>query len=570
MKKLCLSLLVVFICAHQSIAQEYFTISKYDVAIRVNQDASLDVDETIKVHFSENRHGIIRFIPFRYQLQSIPEGEEKATRQLESGSEAHTIIENIKVDGWDYDVTTEGDFKSIKIGSKDKYVNGDQTYVIHYRILNTINFFKEYSELYFNVIGDRWATTIDSVNFTVSLHNPLPATPAHFVATGPYGSTENNTITHWTDNKVFSGSTTKVLNNNEGLTVGIRFPKDFLIEPNYRLRGIHYLLFPVILFFILFWAWRRWGKDEEVTIQTEYYPPQNISPSVSGYVIDERLNQKDLTALIPYWGAGGYLQIKEIESSSLFGIIKKKEYLFIRLKPLPREAMNFERTLFNGIFKTGSTVMLNDLKNVLYKTMAVAKSELEAEVDRNEYYVKYTRGVGVLFVIVGIVLGAFGFISLLNEYYENIWRGISLMLSGGLFIFFGFIMSKKTKKGTLLYQKLAGFKEFIKSVETDRLKEFLKQDEHYFDKILPYAIVFGVADTWKDKLDGLDIPPPTWYSGNYHTFNTRTFMHSLNDSMSTMSQTFYSTPSSKGSSGGSFGGGGSSGGGSGGGGGSSW
>jgi uncharacterized membrane protein len=128
-------------------------------------------------------------------------------------------------------------------------------------------------------------------------------------------------------------------------------------------------------------------------------------------------------------------------------------------------------------------------------------------------------------------------------------------------------MSKRTKKGTLLYQQLAGFKEFIKSVETDRLKEFLKQDEHYFDKILPYAIVFGVADTWKDKLDGLDIPPPRWYSGNYHSFNTSSFMHSLNDSMSTMSQTFYSAPSSSGS---SFGGGGSSGGGSGGGGGSSW
>jgi uncharacterized membrane protein len=137
-------------------------------------------------------------------------------------------------------------------------------------------------------------------------------------------------------------------------------------------------------------------------------------------------------------------------------------------------------------------------------------------------------------------------------------------------IFFGFIMGKRTKKGTLLYQQLAGFKEFIKSVEKDRLKEFLKQDEHYFDKVLPYAIVFDVADSWKDKLKGLDVPPPTWYSGNYTTFNTYTFMNSLDHSMNTMSNTFYSSPSSSGSSGGSFGGGGSSGGGSGGGGGSSW
>ena len=48
-------------------------------------------------------------------------------------------------------------------------------------------------------------------------------------------------------------------------------------------------------------------------------------------------------------------------------------------------------------------------------------------------------------------------------------------------------MPKKTKRGTDLYAKLLGFKEFLKSVEKDRLKEFLKQDAQYFDKVLPYA-----------------------------------------------------------------------------------
>jgi uncharacterized membrane protein YgcG len=562
--------LLILGCVHYAIAQEYFTISNYNVAIKVNKDASLDIEETIHVRFTENRHGILRFVPYKYQLQSLPEGVDKANRQLESGGKARTIIEDIKVEGWDYEVSTEGDYKVIKIGSKDEYVSGDQQYVIHYRILNAINFFNDYSELYFNVIGNKWETTIDSVHFTVSLPDALPDTPAYFVATGLFGSTENNTETHWTDNKVFSGYTTKQLESNEGLTVGIRFPKDFLVRPNYRLRGIFWLLLPLIVFVLLFWAWRRWGKDEAVTIKTEYYPPQHVSPGVSGYVIDERFNQRDLTALVPYWGAGGYLQIKELEDSSFFGLIKKKEYQFIKLKELPPDAMAFERTMFNGIFKSGNEVMLNDLKNVLYKTMAAAKNELEAEVDRNEYYVKGTRGLGMFLIIAGIAVAAFGVVALFNEYYENMWRGVALILSAIPLIFFGFIMSKRTRKGTLLYQQLAGFKEFIKSVETDRLKEFLKQDEHYFDKILPYAIVFGVADTWKDKLQGLDIPPPSWYSGNYRTFNTGSFMHSLNDSMNSMSQTFYSSPGSSGSSGGSFGSGGSSGGGSGGGGGSSW
>ena len=90
---------------------------------------------------------------------------------------------------------------------------------------------------------------------------------------------------------------------------------------------------------------------------------------------------------------------------------------------------------------------------------------------------------------------------------------------------------------------------------------------------MPYAIVFDMADKWKDKLKGLDIPPPTWYSGVYagNNFNTLMFMNSLDRSMNAMTNTFYSSPRSSGSSGGSFsGGGGFSGGGFGGGGGSSW
>ncbi len=569
-KKLLSTLLLIVVCINYTIAQEYFTISRYDVAVKVNKDASLDIDETILVHFTENRHGIIRFIPYKYRLQSLPGGTEKADRQLESGNYTHTIIENIKVDGWDYKVSSEGDYKEIKIGSANKYVDGDQEYRIHYRVLNAINFFKDYSELYFNIIGDKWATTIDSVNFSVALYHALPNTPVYFVATGPFGSKENNTEAYWADDKTFTGSSTKPLGNNEGITLGIRFPKEFLVQPDYRFKGIFWLLLPLLVLAIMFNVWKRWGKDDEVTIKTEYYPPQNVSPSVSGYIIDDKLNRRDLTALVPYWGAGGYLQVKEIENSSLFGIIKTKDYQFIKVKELPAEAMTFEKTLFNGIFKTGDQVMLKDLKNVLYQTMATAKQQLQTEVNKNDYYEKGSKSLGCLFTFIGIAFGLFGFMTFQNGFEENIWKGVALFLSAAIILFFGFFMSKRTKKGTLLYQQLAGFKEFIRSVEKDRLKEFLKQDEHYFDKILPYAIVFDVADTWKDKLKGLDVPPPTWYSGNYSTFNTGNFMNSLDHSMNAMSSTFYSSPSSSGSSGGSFGSGGSSGGGSGGGGGSSW
>jgi len=569
MKKLFLVLLACMLFTAGN-AQEYFTIKQYDVAVKVNMDASLEITEILRVHFTEPRHGIIRMIPYKYALQQLPEGTQKANRQLESAGYAHTLLDNIVVDEWKYDVSNSGDYKSIKIGSADKLVDGDQQYAIHYRVRNAINFFDDHSELYFNLIGDKWNTTIENVHFSVELYNALPEKPAAFVATGVFNSIDNNTVTTWLENKTFSGSTTQKLNNNEGLTVGISFPKDFLVQQDYRMLGINWLLLPLLVFGLMFLIWKRWGKDEKIIVQTEYYPPENMSPSVSGYVIDDALDRRDLTALIPYWGAGGYLQVKETEKAGMFGLVKSKEYSFIKLKSLPEDAMRFEKTLFNGIFATGNHVMLSHLKNILYLSMNKAKKELEEEIDKNAFYVKGSRGIIWLFLFIGIALFLFGGFVLITGFPENLWRGVATIASGIIILIFGIFMGKRTAKGTELYRKLAGFKEFIKSVEKDRLQEFLKQDEHYFDKVLPYAIVFDVADTWKDKLKGLDIPPPQWYSGNYSTFNTSMFMHNLDHSMNEMSKTFYSAPSSSGSSGGSFSSGGSSGGGFGGGGGSSW
>jgi uncharacterized membrane protein len=554
-------------------AQEAFTIRHYSIDVKINKDASIDFTETINVHFSEPRRGVIRSIQYQYPSQALPAGIEKAERQMEANGYEHTIIENIKVPGHKFITKKSGDYENIQIGSSDKFVNGDQQYIIRYRVLNAINFFKNHSEFYYNLIGNQWATTIDSVDFKVQLPVALPDTPYYFVASGSYGSKENNTVTKWTNNKIFSGHIIKPLSAYEGLTVGIAFPKDFLIKPNYTFRGIGWLLLPVFVFFAMYLIWKKWGKDEEITLQTEYYPPENISPSVSGYIIDGRLDQRDLTALVPYWGSGGFLKVNEIEKSSLLGIIKSKDYEFIKVKELPETSLQFEKTLFEGIFKTGDKVKLSDLKNVLYSTMNAAKSQLEGEINQEDYYIKYSRGLGCFFPFLGILSAAIGLFTLVDDWREKLWLGCALMASGIILILFGIFMSKKTKKGTLLYQKLLGFKEFIKSVEKDRLQEFLKQDENYFDKVLPYAIVFDMADKWKDKLKGLEIPPPKWYSGNYSGahFNTLMFMNSLDHSMNEMTNSFYSSPHSSGSGGGSFsGGGGFSGGGFGGGGGSSW
>ena len=73
------------------------------------------------------------------------------------------------------------------------------------------------------------------------------------------------------------------------------------------------------------------------------------------------------------------------------------------MKELPSTALTFEKTFFNGIFNAGNIVKLKDLKDVLYISMNSAKKELNDEVDRDDYYVKYSRGIGSIFLIAGII-----------------------------------------------------------------------------------------------------------------------------------------------------------------------
>lgn len=572
MKRLLTLLMICISMVATTKAQEYFFIRDFDIDVKVNQDASLDVKETIAVHFNESRHGIFRKIPYRYKLEDLPDSVQKADSFWIYKGYKYTKIKNIHVKNFASEVYSDGDYQTIKIGSKDKYVDGEQVYEISYTILGAVNFFPDYSELYLNLTGNGWPVEIKKSHFTIHFFKPLAKPLKWFVATGSMGSRENITNTRWKDESTLEGVTTQSLSPFQGITAGVRMPAGFLIKPDYKMMGKEWMLLPLVVLLLMFSIWRKWGKDLPITVTTQFYPPENISPSVAGYVIDGKLNRRDLTALIPYWGAGGYLKVEETEKKRILGLLTDHEYKFIKIKDLPATAEAFEQTMFNGLFSGRDEVLLSDLKNSFYTTMNASKRKLENEIIQEHYYVRFTRTFSAVLPVIGAIFFILGIINLFSNYPLDTIFWVCVSVSALIVIILGALMTKKTEKGTELYQKLLGFKEFIKSVEKDRLQEFLKQDPNYFDKVLPFAIVFDVADTWKDKLKGLDVPPPTWYSGSYsgNTFSTMAFMNSLDHGMNSMSQSFYSMPSSSGSSGGSFGGGGFSGGGFGGGGGGSW
>jgi len=142
-------------------------------------------------------------------------------------------------------------------------------------------------------------------------------------------------------------------------------------------------------------------------------------------------------------------------------------------------------------------------------------------------------------------------------------------------------MPAKSTLGTEAKEYLLGLKEYIKLAEADRLK-YLQSPEgakaygdysenttkiKLFEKLLPYAIIFGLEKDWANSFKDIYSEPPDWYQGNWSTFNTAMLLGGVSGFADASSVSF-AAPSSSGSSG--FGGGGFSGGGGGGGGGGGW
>ncbi len=336
------------------------------------------------------------------------------------------------------------------------------------------------------------------------------------------------------------------------------------------------LFLPVIVFLGLYYLWNRWGRDESFSKMAHYYPPDDVPPSEAGILIDDDLHDRDLLALLPYWGAKGYIEIEEVGTESIW---KKDDYIFKLKERLPKGVPAYERTMFEGIFgktgQPGKEVKLSSLKEKFYKNMVKARQQLNQEIKRKTYYMPYTRGAGAFLVIFGTILGivglssaGLGFLGLEELFTREL--GLGLFGTGILSVIFGRIMPKKAPIGLEAYKKLAGFELFVKDAELPRLQSFLNEDPHYFDKTLPYAIVFNHVEKWAKKFEALSAPPPGWYHSPRGQLTTWAFTNNLSSAMRSAGTTFSSRPSSSGS-GGSFGGGGGfSGGGFGGGGGSSW
>jgi hypothetical protein len=333
-----------------------------------------------------------------------------------------------------------------------------------------------------------------------------------------------------------------------------------------------FLLIPVVALLLFFTLWFLLGRDKKQVLTVQFYPPDGMTPTEAGLLADDKLHNRDLLALIYFWAFKGYLLIQTTQSDS-----KTPSITLVKLKELPRDAKPFEKTLFNGLFKSSfkgePSVKLSSLKYTFYDKMARARKEVESYVKQKNFYVPGTRGfsswmkffAGISFLLSLVTMGCLLFHVPLVETgrwevplgYASLW----IMLR-----FFGRRMVKRGPFGAAQYTQLQGFREFILKADKDRLEKLLDTDVQYYEHTLSFAIALGIANKWTDKFEDLLAVPPTWYQTDSTAtrFNAALLNQQLTQMLWTMDSQLNSTPPKVSSSGSTWGGGssGSSGGGS--------
>ncbi len=577
MKKILVTILALALFSlfsQNSIAQDEQPIAgekvkSFDVEIKTNHDASVNVTETIVYDFGpEQKHGIFRFMPYKYRRPLT--GNYKV--EIDDVS-----VTNESGQKYNFEESRQGDNVKFKIGDANKFVTGEKTYVINYTIKKAINYFDDHDEFYWNVTGNEWPVEIERASAKVVLANDVEGKISETVCYAGFFGSEDSCLAQKSGGQdaFFSH---QGLFPGDGLTIAIALPKGALYEPTLWEKFLmvlkdNYILFlPLATFGFLLYLWNTHGKDPEgqETIIAQFDAPDDLTPAEVGTIIDEKANNKDVSAEIISLAVRGYLKITKLEKKFL----QSQDYELEKLKENASLVKNFDQKLMDSLFGSKQKVKLSSLKNSFYKDLKDIKKQLYEGVVKSGYFPKNPNTVRGVYLGIGIAICFSGFLFGIFWGFPGIFASVS---SGIIVVIFSFFMPAKTKKGMLAKEHILGLKTYLTVAEKDRINfhNAPEKNPKQFEKFLPFAMALSVEQAWAKQFEDIYKEAPDWYndessaSGVSSTFSAMALTNSLSNFATTANSNLSSHPSSAGSGGSGFSGGGS-GGGFGGGGGGSW
>lgn len=539
-----------------------WTIAQFNSSAKIDTSQKVTVTEEITANFGTlSKHGIYRYIPYKYS---------RSGNNYNVRIKINSIIDD-HGNSIQFNETRSGDNLTLKIGDPDQTVTGAQKYIINYEVERVINSFSDHDEFYWNVTGNDWPVPLENVKFNLSWPDNAVST-ANVCYIGLYGSQDQNCQVDIDKNNI-SFTANQSINPGEAFTIvsgikpGVLRPYStwqifsWFISDNWA-----YLIPLFVLFWLVYNYWKN-GRDPRgrTTIAPEFAPPDNLRPAVLGTVYDEKVDAKDISAIIIDLAVRGYLKIKETKSKGVFGI-ESTDYEFVSTGKDQKNLAYYEKEILHGIFENDDTATLSDLKEEFYKRVKNIKDDLYKNVVKDGYFLKNPESIRNIYVGIGMTLVFLGIFFVVGTKIFGTQYLVVLIVSGIFIIIFSFAMPKRTDKGVETTRQIKGFRLYMHTAE--RYRERFNEKEKIFEKFLPYAMVFGIVKEWANAFKDMQMERPDWYIGT-GVFYPWIFADNMIAMQNTMNSTLIAPPSQAGAGGSGFGGGGV-GGGFGGGGGGSW
>ncbi len=270
----------------------------------------------------------------------------------------------------------------------------------------------------------------------------------------------------------------------------------------------------------LYGLWYSRGRDPHTGAVADFItaPPDDLPPGAAGTLLDEHANEHDVTATLVDLANRGVLKMDETQTTSDLGFGTSRDFLLTVLQSDPK-VTPFEaellRSLFGRSLKEGQTAKLSDVKSRFTSATPKIKELLYEELVARKYFgrspeaTRKSWGLGGSGAMVGVIALAFVAVGIFAD--DAPWILFPLvvlfLLALGVTLL-GSRMPRKTPIGAEAAAKWRAFRRYLDDIEK---YEKVEQSREIFDRYLPYAIAFGLENSWVTKFASVGAPTPGWY-----------------------------------------------------------
>ena len=511
---------------------------QFDTDLAIQSDGSLVVTETQRITFSGTFQSGYRLVPLDRTsgVGDVMVAEVVGGQTLpysRGNGQPNTYAVSIGSDGlridWWFPPTT----------------NATRTFVLRYSVAGAIRIYDAGDQLQWRAIYADRDGAIAAAVVTVDLPadvstNAVQSAWYAYSAGGSIGALAQSGVGSQTDARTIQFNLGQ-LTSRQGAEVRVQFPHGLIqaTPPAWQAQAdradwLQQNVAPIGTFLsllltlgilgggggVLILLWLSAGRDPPVGAVPRRLesPPSDLPAPIAGTLVDEVASQREAVSALVDLGERGLVQLADEDNPRLVG--SHQDVRVTLMVPLVDPRLRaYERVLLVGLFGDSPTipaqVLLSEAKAQFASAIPFIEQQLYETVEKEGLFVrnpKSTRhryrwmGAGLGLLGLGLAIGA---ALLVGSIVPIAWLpGAAVLLVGATLWWLAGAMPRRTRLGALEAAKWQAFRAQLADASRSA-QPASKLPPHY----LPYAVAFGVDQTFIRHLESVGNPPPRWYGG---------------------------------------------------------